>query len=174
MSTWRSLVSCLDIGTGLVFTETFNRHPLSNSLNGEIPDVAREMGADVRLLVPGRCLACLGGLAGLDEAQLELLNDSQMEPSPRPQRSWHEQRAGSLRSLNGIATQYGLRLLEDFIGGRLAGSTWLHLDVGDDGIPTIEVPPSTPPRKCPLCALIGRGDHGLGELRNVVNLLLPK
>jgi molybdopterin/thiamine biosynthesis adenylyltransferase len=76
----------LDIGTGLL------------QVGGE-----RLIGADVRMMLPGRgCLLCNGGVELRDDA-----------------RSWRQQRLGSLRSLNGVASSYAMLLLERLAGGTL-------------------------------------------------------
>jgi molybdopterin/thiamine biosynthesis adenylyltransferase len=127
--------------------------------------LARQLGADVRLLLPGRCLLCFGGIANLPEALAELL----VEPAAadhfrRNPIDWRRQRAGSLRSLNGLIVNLAVRLLEDFIGGRVSNNTWLRLDFSETGIPVLEH--RTPPRvPCPVCRLTGHGDEGLGEFR---------
>jgi hypothetical protein len=58
----------VDIGTGIF-----------NESSGPAAP-ARRMGADVRLVLPGRCLLCLGGIADLARARTELLAG----PAPLP------------------------------------------------------------------------------------------
>jgi molybdopterin/thiamine biosynthesis adenylyltransferase len=79
----------------------------------------RRMGADVRLVLPGRCLVCFGGLAGLARARDELLNGA----TPRRDGDFRAERLGSLRSLNSVAIGLGQTLLEQLLGGRLRDST---------------------------------------------------
>lgn len=127
----------------------------------------REMGADVRLILPGHCLCCLGGIAGMDRARMALLKPDQASAFSVP---WQQQRAGSLRSLNGIAVNLGIRLLEDLVAGPIRSSTWLHLEY-DHGIPTITQPATPSTNICPVCSLAGCGDSALGLLRDVLEKL---
>jgi hypothetical protein len=129
----------LDLGTG-VFRERGGRR----------------LGADVRLVLPGRCLLCLGGIAGVEETGGRLLQ----EAAPAAPRDWRQERAGSLHSLNGVAVHLGVRLVEDLAEGRLAGSTWLHLDYDEAGRPNLEAQGALPRAGCRLCALTALGDGG--------------
>ena len=113
----------LDIGTGI--------------LNG--PD--RPMGADIRLVLPDRCLLCFGGIAGLAGRR------------EAPPADWRTQRAGSLRSLNQIAVGFATRMLEDFVAGRL-GSAWKQLNFSPDGSSDLRSR-NPAPSHCELCASIG-------------------
>lgn len=135
--------------------------PLVDVGTGIERDAERSMGADVRLVLPGHCLLCLGGVAGAVRGRAELLGRS------APLRlDWRRERAGSLLSLNGVAVHLGLRLLEELLRGRLTGSTWLHLGYDAAGLPWLErrQPPSV---SCSLCELAGTGDAGLLRLREV-------
>ena len=156
----------------------------------------RLMGADIRLTLPGeRCLLCLGGIGDLREA-LDQLTGSGRPVGVTPSgvsgghplkrgttngerhdwrttnEEWRSERAGSLRSLNGIAVHLGLRLIEDLAASRLEGSTWLRLHYGPHGVPEIEQGRPSPQRNCPLCELAGLADAGLpawpGALRSSV------
>jgi hypothetical protein len=146
----------VDIGTGIFNERTGQAAP------------ARRMGADVRLVLPGRCLLCLGGIADLARARTELLTGP--VPAARPP-GWQQDRAGSLRSLNGIAVYLALRLLEDLASGHLTASTWLHLEVSAAGIPMLEHRELPPNPVCRLCALTARGDAAVGELRSVLGAM---
>jgi len=150
----------IDIGTGIFYTTPTD--PITNT-------PVRQMGADIRLILPSRCLLCFGGIAGLEQAKSELINSQHSFHSPNA--DWRQQRAGSLRSLNTTAVGFSLRLLEDFIGRRIRESTWLHLEIDDSGIPTLEhrTPPTNP--RCPLCALTGQGDDGLCRLQTMLEQL---
>lgn len=133
----------------------------------------RQMGADARLVQSGsdgRCLLCLGGVAGLRQARADPLTDSIPRPrhTPADPHSWHHQGSGSLRTLDGLGVQLALWLLEDFVGNRLRDGTWLHLDVSEGGIPSLEHRPAMPRSSCSLYALAGRGDEGVCELRQLV------
>jgi hypothetical protein len=140
----------LDIGTGVLAAPG---------------PASRQMGADVRLVLPGRCLLCLGGVANLDEARRELLAGPGATTAQRP---WYRNRAGSLRSLNGIAVNLGLRLLEDLAASLRTQSTWLHFESDSTGLPRLEHRQASAVQSCRLCALTGAGDEGVGELPGVL------
>lgn len=127
---------------------------------------ARRMGADVRLILPGSCLVCAGGVPGLTQDGGGRRHATQ-RTSERP--AWREQRAGSLRTLNQVAVGLGLRLFEDLIGGRLASSVWLRLDYGADGLPRLEHVPITPDPACPVCRLAASGDAVLHVVPDLLN-----
>jgi hypothetical protein len=131
----------LDVGAG-IFTEAGGRR----------------MGADVRLVLPGGCLLCQGGIAGLDNARRGLL----LGPEA-PAGDWRAERAGSLRSLNGVAVHLGVRLLEDLAAGRLRHGGWLHLEFSGAGLPVLESREPAAAPACRLCGLTGRGDAGLEQ-----------
>jgi len=114
----------LDIGTGIV------REP-----NG------REMGLDVCWLLPGHCVACVGGRG---------------EAAARP-------RLGSLRSLNTWAAGLGFTLIEQFLSGTLRDSIWLQGEVTTAGIPQLRSVPLASNLGCPICRRCGHGDEGLLE-----------
>ncbi len=144
-----ALIACLyhqvllDIGTGIQMGTT-----------GE-----RQMGADIRLIVPGDgCLLCRGNLSDYRQALTRLCEPAAVEPAT----DWQEQRAGSLHSLNQIAVGIGLRLLEDLVAERVQGSVWAHLEFDPAGRLTVSYPPVAPPEtSCTLCVQAGRGDEGL-------------
>jgi hypothetical protein len=137
----------LDVGTGIF---------------GDGP--SRRMGADIRLVLPGSCLLCCGGLG--DEAALAAAARGIAAPAARPATSpggWRRERSGSLSSLNGVAVGLGLRQLEDLVGGRTSGTNWLRLEFDPAGTPTLEPRQPAPGRDCPLCRLTGAGDNGLSD-----------
>lgn len=116
--------------------------------------VERRMGLDVRLLLPGVCLVCLGGVVGL---RLDALGEHDARAPRAGADEWRRERAGSLRSLNQIAVGLGVRLLEDLISGRVSGSAWLRVEFDGDGAPRLlRIRPSE--SACPLCAVAGCGD----------------
>jgi hypothetical protein len=129
----------------------------------------RRMGADIRLVLPGRCLLCLGGVGRLDESMVApfaaLVGTN---TGTRTQEDWQRERSGSLRSLNGVGVHLLLRLLEDFIAERVEESVWLHLEFSESGIPTIEHRVPRVSRRCPLCNLAGQGDAGVSQLMKTV------
>jgi hypothetical protein len=125
----------------------------------------RRMGADVRLVLPGRCLLCFGGLADVETAR-RTIQAPETERNFLANRNWRRERQGSLRSLNQLAVSIGLRLWEDLVCERVAESIWVHLDVDRDG--RIRIDDLREVRladACPICALLGSGEEGLtGDL----------
>ncbi|MBI3968816.1 MAG: ThiF family adenylyltransferase [Chloroflexi bacterium] len=144
----------LDLGSGI--------------FDGESP-TERRMGADIRLIVPGAgsCLLCLGGVGDRVAARAALTAPLGAVPSPVP---WSHQmagglrRSGSLRSLNLVVVGLALRLLEDFIAGRVVESRWEHVEFDARGVPSLELRTLPLDPRCPLCALTARGDAGIAEL----------
>ena len=135
----------LDIGVGI------------HAHNGQV-----EKAADVRLVLPGehRCLACYGGIAQQDQ-MLPLIGGQTASTE------WHEQRAGSLRSLNQVAAHLGIGIIEDLVTERVQHSQWLRLRY-KDYLPTIEPLTADPDPECPVCALGVRGDAALPQLSAVL------
>jgi molybdopterin/thiamine biosynthesis adenylyltransferase len=101
-----------------------------------------DCGADIRLILPGHCLLCVGGV-DLDAPQVA---------------DWRRQRAGSLRSLNGMATSYALFLLERLLAGDISATTWTRLRLDGRAQLTTEQPAFAARTGCSLCAEAGRGD----------------
>ena len=120
----------LDIGTGILRGRT-----------------GREMGFDVRWLLPGWCVNCVGG---------------QRHATSEPRR------LGSLRSLNTWSVGLGFTLLEQFLAGSLVESLWMQGDVSADGVPRLERTSFVPSRGCRICAQAGHGDAGLGRLEEII------
>lgn len=138
----------LDIGTG-VFAH--NASPTGTGSN-RMDRAGRELGADVRLILPGDgCLLCWGGVTNPQEA----LIGWHTGPSRHP---WHTERAGSLRSLNAIAAHAGIRLLEDLVAERITQSMWLRYEADPHGVPTLRLLPAQRRPACALCVLLGSGD----------------
>lgn len=113
----------LDIGTGVFMDGDGER---------------RRIGGDVRLLLPGEaCVLCLGGLR-----DAELARDEADAPPGALRRgrqaAWHEDRAGSLLTVNHAAVHVGLQLWLAVLSGQIARSQWLRLEWTGDGLPTIE------------------------------------
>lgn len=145
------LISCVDSAEARFSTAWLAKlylKPLVDIGTGILNGPRRPMGADIRFILPDRCLQCFGGISGLN--------------SPvQPAADWRSQRAGSLRSLNQIATGFGLRLIEDFVGGRLGASCWIQLDFNSSGIPQLATRETDPDPDCELCLRTGTGDAGL-------------
>jgi molybdopterin/thiamine biosynthesis adenylyltransferase len=89
---------------------------------------AMRLSGDVRLLVPGAggCVACVGGLADRDQTLYELFAPPGSLHRGLPS-AWHEQRAGSLVSLNAITVGVAVQAWLDLLAGRLAASCWHRL-----------------------------------------------
>ncbi len=119
----------LDIGSGVLRRD-----------EGRSADL--DFGADIRLILPGHCLLCVGGV-DLDTRHVA---------------DWRRQRAGSLRSLNGMATSYALFLLERLITGDLGATTWTRLRLDARAQLRTEQPAFSARPQCPVCSESGRGD----------------
>jgi len=140
----------LDIGTGIV------------EVQGR-----REMGADVRLILAGECLLCLGGVTGLPQARDQLMHgDAGLRSG-----DFREERLGSLRSLNALAAGCAQTLLEQCVSGVLSSSTWLQLNVNSSGLPRVTYPRTTVNATCPLCRMTAGGDGALHDARSLLSQL---
>jgi len=140
--------------------------PLLDVATGIPRDEAQQPGVSVRLCLPGSCLLCMGGLPRAQEAR-NVLRSAAIEVEFRQSRDWHE-RAGSLASLNRIATGLACRMIEDLVAERVARSTWLQLQFDGSGHVQTDYPlerrgsESVVNSNCPICsALLGRGDEGV-------------
>lgn len=161
------LVACVDHDSARlalsVIATVFCKPLLDLATGVHAHGAARQMGADVRLVLPGRCLLCFGGLRDVAAAQ-QVLASAEAERAFAAQRDWQQERAGSLASLNQCAVSVALRLLEDWLSARVADSTWTHLEFDPAGRLTVS-PPSVPLASdrpsCPLCRLSGWGEEGL-------------
>lgn len=101
-------------------------------------------GADLRLIVPGDgCLLCVGGV----------------DLQRRQERDWRRQRAGSLRSLNGMVASLGMFVLERFLVGDVRASTWMQVVLDRHGELTCRRMPRERDPGCVVCAEAGRGDQ---------------
>lgn len=129
----------------------------------------RQLGADLRLILPGesRCLACFGGVTRRLEVEALLRPDEQTPPL------WSELRSGSLRSLNAVAVHFGLRLLEDLVDERVSESLWLRLEY-EGALPGIRRITPTPVADCPLCRRLGWGDAIEAELPGLLATLAAR
>jgi len=140
-----------DIGSGVFLS---GRDRPTDFHRGE-----RTMGTEVRLLLPADgCLRCRGGLTDFDRAIASLANAEVADENPA---DWRRQRAGSLRSLNQMATGLALQMVQDLVAARLTESTWARLEISADGRADVSYPPIGQAAACPLCALSGLGDDGL-------------
>lgn len=162
------LIPILDLGTGIIHGDSGMRRNVFTP-----PD--RTMGADIRLCLPDRCLLCTGGLPGLPQAAEQILAPKQESPLQGRSQPWFLQRSGSLRSLNGCAVNLGIRLLEDWLDGRLpvGHNRLIQLRFQPDGKVqlTTEDLPHRRSTQCPVCQIAGRGDGGLVRIRRVLRQL---
>ena len=128
------------------------------------------MGADIRLVLPGHCLLCFGGLRNEAEAR-QVLTSADAEHTFYADRDWRQERAGSLASLNGCAATVALRLLEDLVAERVQESTWVHIEFDASGRLNISYPSLPSDRShCRLCGLMGWGDAGLPRIVELLQL----
>jgi hypothetical protein len=84
--------------------------------------------------------------------------------------TWQDHRAGSLRSLNELATGLAVRMLEELVAERTETSTWAHLEFSEDGRLSVSYPMlqgSPIQTTCPLCAKAGQGDEALRWTRSI-------
>mgnify|MGYP000897046876 CR=1 FL=1 len=143
-----------DIGSGIFLAGRNQRQ--------DFPGGERTMGTDIRLLLPADgCLLCHGGLADFDGALARLANARAPEDDPD---GWRQQRSGSLRSLNQMATGLALQMIQDLVAARLAESTWVRIEITPSGRAAVSYPQVSREPSCPLCALSGLGDEGLAWL----------
>lgn len=127
----------VDIGTGIPI-------PRSAPQQGDA-QALRTTGADVRMILPGRCLMCVGGIPFA-------------EPAVGDRDDWRAVRAGSLRSLNAIAVALAMRAIEDLMAGALESSLWVRARYTADGIPSVQAVEIPPPGQCMFCEFAGVGD----------------
>ena len=164
------LVSCVDhdsarlAATGIATVFCKPLLDIATGVHGH--GAERQMGADIRLVLPGRCLRCFGGLR--DEATAhQVLASAEAERAFYAQRHWQHERAGSLLSQNLVAVGRALQLFEALLDARLQDSRWEHLESDRSAhlIPEYPVvPPADAAHACRLCALQGWGEEGIPRL----------
>lgn len=112
----------------------------------------QRLTGDVRLTFPGdACLHCLGGFAGRERIHAELASGW---PIRRIAQAWHEERDGSLRSLNMQVIALALRTIEAHAGGALQESAWIQYQ-DSDGLPATIVTTRQAVGDCPVCLQAG-------------------
>jgi hypothetical protein len=111
---------------------------------------ARQLGGDVRLLLPGdACVVCVGGLRNLEEARYEVA--APVRALRRGQRrDWHEERAGSLVTMNQLAVNFGIQSWLDMLDGAVIRSLWCRLEWTSEGLPIVHFSRMTP-TGCEIC-----------------------
>lgn len=115
----------------------------------------RRMGFDVRFVLPGDCLLCLGGLNDEAAAREQLRTGAYLKRDARP---WHATRTGSLRSLNHTALNLALRMFEDWVDARITASRRVRGDFLTDGRLELRYEDAQPRRPCDICQASGVGD----------------
>ena len=92
----------------------------------EIDMLERELGIDIKLLLPGTCHLCAAGITNLRAAEVELSTPPAME-SHLDREGWNSGgRLGSLATLNLMAVGCGLQLWLDLLGNKLQHSIFLR------------------------------------------------
>ena len=153
----------LDIGTGIFFGDaSASEHGSGQGAWTPAAPRPREMGADVRLVLPGDgCLLCRGSLSAYGQAVEDLCR---RRPPALLSEQTRSRRAGSLASLNQVACGLGMQMLQDLFAGRIGRSTWARLEAkAQDGEARLSLhyPEATAPQTCALCSRAGMGDEGL-------------
>ncbi len=134
------------------------------SLVSRDPQGNVELGADVRLMLPGeRDLCCMGGFAV--ESDLERFA---LRLDPGPTSRWQDRKAGALTSWSTLVAALGMRMLEDLAAGLLTQSRWVRMTQAlTEHVPSVrELTAATDPY-CPLCAIAGHGDQWLPRMRDL-------
>jgi hypothetical protein len=124
---------------------------------------AIEMGADVRMLLPGDgCIRCYGSLPDNEDAAAKLAG---MYQSNRTQGGmWWMSRRGSLRNLNMVAVGIGIQMLFDLVSGKIEESRWTRIEFDHRGqlvVHHLDRTPTDEKSACSLCPKSGLGDFGL-------------
>jgi hypothetical protein len=91
----------LDVGTGIHWSAT--------------DTASHEVGADIRLVLPDRCLLCFGGIRRIDIVRQEQRDFREGRGRNRRNPDWRTERPGSLRSLNITGVGLGIRLVEELV-----------------------------------------------------------
>ena len=129
------IITCVDHGTPVLFAAKMaNRWnkvhvDIGTSVqkldNGEL-----EITGDVRLFQPHEaCASCVGGIGDRMEAEIDLRLPAGVQPL-RTKVNFHEQRAGSLVTINCIAISVAV----DWITYTKRNSTWIRISMDNDGV----------------------------------------
>ena len=127
----------------------------------------RELGADLRLILPGDgCLLCRSGLGDFAGAVENLSRTSlSQHRQAQDQRGWRSvEHMGSSLLWNTQAVSEGVELLWQLARGEISRSTWLRLQKFSGGnlhTVTIDGPPTSNLIACPYCQRAGAGDGAL-------------
>ena len=166
------LISCTDnsaarLATGMI--ATLYAKPLLDLGTGIFDSgQERRMVGDVRLILPGRCLLCFGGVANPEVARTIFTAQPYAPPV------WNQERQGSLLSLNTVLIGHALRMIEDLVDERIQASCWLHYEFDARGNPSVQIItlPSDP--DCPLCPYAAMGDAGRTAVREIESALVSQ
>ena len=128
----RLLIPNLSLGT--IVRKRDTEQSIEDSGLSYLPDQL-EMGVDVKMLLPGTCHVCSGGITNELDAIAEL-NTSPQSDRHYLSANWNESgRVGSLVSLNQIAVGVGLQMWLDLLADRLELSFFLRIAFSrNDGI----------------------------------------
>jgi hypothetical protein len=126
------IVTCVDDDTPRMAASLIARETLTVHLDVGTSVQADEAGertitGDARLLLPSEgCVACVGGLADLDATLYEI---AAPPGSLRRgvEQAWHEQRAGSLITINAMTVNAAVQCWLDLLAGRIRTSFWQRL-----------------------------------------------
>ena len=122
------LISCVDNDTARLAVSLVARRALMVHLDVassiQRTDNGVEISADVRLLFPGEgCVACVGGLDDADRRIYDVAAPAGVLQRGQP-RAWHEQRAGSLITINSIAAGTATQTYLDLFTSGITSSCW--------------------------------------------------
>ena len=136
------------------------------------PKGSPTMGGDVRLILPGRCLLCLGGVVD-EKSGGQTIRSFRRELEfyrERGQMGFDAERGGSLFSLNATVVGLAFRLLEDLAARRILGPVWKQIDFLPDGLTEIREPAiggARDPRWC-ACHHSGWGDSAISAFTRLM------
>jgi hypothetical protein len=159
------LLSCVDnpaARLAATITAALYLKPLLDLGTGILREDSAIWGADVRLVGPGRCLLCLGGIADITRGRAE-----RFEGRPRQPADWRTQRGRQPALTQRSGCLPGAPVAGEWLIGRRQNSIWMHLEGTDTGSLRVEERPGR--SSCGLCEHTGQGDEGLTHGWSIVN-----
>lgn len=129
----------LDVGTLVRRPDSLSRGETGESaelISNPSRDTDRLISADIRLLLPGTCVRCVGGIRDDNRDDSETTNDSSADFSETPPSltgpeasvAWRQGgRAGSLPSINLQAVGTAWQLWLDLLGGYIDQAFWQRI-----------------------------------------------
>lgn len=123
------IISCVDhdtprLGAAKIARKLLRPHIDIGTGVTQQADGTRLIAGDARLLMPGDgCVCCVGGLRNRKDAEFELLSPPDALRRGKPV-VWHQERMGSLITINSMTVSIGVQLWLDLLSGSLPGSTW--------------------------------------------------